>query len=296
MIENTLIQEISDPLIKKRGITAAVLRLDLLHPVVSGNKIFKLKYYIEKALNLKKEEIVSFGGAHSNHLVATAFVAKENGLKSIGYVRGERPSQLSDTLKDCEQYGMELKFTQREKFDDLQINCAESNKPESLIVPYGGYGRTGALGAKEILSFKEAVEYNIIMASTGSGTMGAGLILSLQKHQQLILVSALKNNYTIENEIKKLLFELEIAQKSFQLNYDFHFGGYAKKNADLLQFMNTFYQAHKIPTDIVYTGKLAYAFDKMLLNNQFPEGSKVLLVHSGGLQGNRSLKNKELIF
>jgi 1-aminocyclopropane-1-carboxylate deaminase/D-cysteine desulfhydrase-like pyridoxal-dependent ACC family enzyme len=296
MIENTLIQEISDPLIKKRGITAAVLRLDLLHPVVSGNKIFKLKYYIEKALNLKKEEIVSFGGAHSNHLVATAFVAKENGLKSIGYVRGERPSQLSDTLKDCEQYGMELKFTQREKFDDLQINCSESNKPESLIVPYGGYGRTGALGAKEILSFKEAVEYNIIMASTGSGTMGAGLILSLQKHQQLILVSALKNNYTIENEIKQLLFETEIAQKSFQLNYDFHFGGYAKKNADLLQFMNSFYKEHQIPTDIVYTGKLAYAFDKMLVNNQFPEGSKVLLVHSGGLQGNRSLKNKELIF
>ena len=296
MLDNTLIQEISNQYTKKRGITAAVLRLDLLHPVVSGNKIYKLKYYIEKALNQEKEEIVSFGGAHSNHLVATAFVAKENGLKSIGYVRGERPPQFSDTLLDCEHYGMELKFTQREKFDALQIDCEESNKAQSLIIPYGGYGRTGALGAKEILAFNEAGNYNIIMASAGSGTMGAGLILSLQKHQHLILVSALKNNYSIENEIKQLLFETEIAEKSFELNYDYHFGGFAKKNPDLLQFMNSFYQQHQIPTDIVYTGKLAYAFDKMLMNNQFPEGSKVLLVHSGGLQGNRSLKKKELIF
>jgi 1-aminocyclopropane-1-carboxylate deaminase/D-cysteine desulfhydrase-like pyridoxal-dependent ACC family enzyme len=296
MIDNILIQEISNTYIKDRGITAAVLRLDLLHPVVSGNKIYKLNNYIEKALNQKKEKIVSFGGAHSNHLVATAFMAKENGLKSIGYVRGERPPLFSDTLLDCEHYGMELKFTERKKFDALQIDCEESNKPESLIIPYGGYGRIGALGAKEILSFKETGNYNLIMASAGSGTMGAGLILSLQKHQHLILVSALKNNYSIENEIKQLLFETEIAEKSFQLNYDYHFGGFAKKNPDLLQFMNSFYQQHQIPTDIIYTGKLAYAFEKMLMNNQFPEGSKVLLVHSGGLQGNRSLKKKELIF
>ncbi len=106
MIDNILIQEISTTYIKNRGITAAVLRLDLLHPVVSGNKIYKLKYYIEKALYQEKEEIVSFGGAHSNHLVATAFMAKENGLKSIGYVRGERPPLFSDTLLDCEHYVM----------------------------------------------------------------------------------------------------------------------------------------------------------------------------------------------
>ena len=119
MLDNTLIQEISNQYTKKRGITAAVLRLDLLHPVVSGNKIYKLKYYIEKALNQEKEEIVSFGGAHSNHLVATAFVAKENGLKSIGYVRGERPPQFSDTLLDCEYYGMELKFVSRANYNAL---------------------------------------------------------------------------------------------------------------------------------------------------------------------------------
>ncbi len=296
MLDNTLIQEISNKRTKEKGIKASVLRLDLIHPVVSGNKIFKLQPYLKLALEQKKEQIVSFGGAHSNHLVATAYAAKENGLKSIGYIRGEAPPTFSETLLDCIHYGMVLKFTSRETFDQLQIHCEESLDPKNLIIPYGGYGRQGAIGAKTILESREVNEFDTILASCGSGTMGAGLVMGLNNGQKLILVSALKNNISIETEIKQLLEPGEWQNKSIEINFDYHFGGFAKKNAELFAFMNSFYEEHQIPTDFVYTGKLAFAFNDMLMKDKFSNGAKVLLIHSGGLQGNRSLKNKELIF
>jgi 1-aminocyclopropane-1-carboxylate deaminase len=126
--------------------------------------------------------------------------------------------------------------------------------------------------------------------------MGAGLVMGLNNGQKLILVSALKNNFSIETEIKQLLEPGEWQDKSIEINFDYHFGGFAKKNAELFAFMNSFYEEHQIPTDFVYTGKLAFAFNDMLMKDKFSNGAKVLLIHSGGLQGNRSLKNKELIF
>ena len=296
MLDNTLIHEISNKRTKEKDISASVLRLDLIHPVVSGNKLFKLQPYLKLALEQKKEQIVSFGGAHSNHLVATACAAKENGLKSIGYIRGEAPPTFSDTLLDCIHYGMDLKFTSRESFDQLQIHCEETLDPNNLIIPYGGYGRQGAIGAKTILEWEKANAFDTIIASCGSGTMGAGLVMGLNKDQKIILVSALKNNFSIETEIKQLLEPAEWQDKSIEINFDYHFGGFAKKNATLFAFMNAFYLEHDIPTDFVYTGKLAFAFNDMLMNDKFPKGAKVLMIHSGGLQGNRSLKNKELIF
>jgi 1-aminocyclopropane-1-carboxylate deaminase/D-cysteine desulfhydrase-like pyridoxal-dependent ACC family enzyme len=295
MLNNTLIQKIQNPRADIQGISVSVLRLDLIHPVVSGNKLFKLKYYIDAALK-KEQQLITFGGPYSNHLVATAFAAQQAGLKVTGYVRGETPTALSNTLQDCITYGMDLRFVARSEYDQLQEVLQQEDKTDMLVVPYGGYGRLGAMGAKEILEFEEASQFDIILASCGSGTMAAGLLASLHLHQQLLLVSSVKNNFSIEEEIKALLTEEEYANKTFEINHEYHFGGFAKKDETLLSYMNEFYRETGIPTDIVYTGKLAFAMNDLLKKTKLPSNSNILFIHSGGLQGNRSLKNNELIF
>lgn len=296
MLNNTLIQELPIKAANIQGISVSILRLDLIHPVVSGNKIFKLKYYLEAALNEKKQRLITFGGAYSNHLVATAFAAQQNGLKALGYVRGEAPEKLSDTLSDCLNYGMELKFVPRLDYDALQLDAIMRENTDAVVIPYGGHGRLGALGAREILAFETAQNFDTIMASCGSGTMGAGLLAALNNKQKLFLFSAMKNNFSIEAEIKSVLLKEEYLNKSFEINHHYHFGGFAKKDDHLLEFMNAFYKETTIPTDFVYTGKLVYGMNDMIQKQLIPRGSNILLIHSGGLQGNRSLKNKELIF
>lgn len=296
MLNNTLIQELPIKAANIQGIKVSVLRLDLIHPVVSGNKIFKLKYYLKSALNEKKQRLITFGGAYSNHLVATAFAAQQNGLKALGYVRGEAPEKLSDTLSDCLNYGMELKFVPRLDYDALQQDEIIRENADAVVIPYGGHGRLGAMGAKEILAFETAHNFDTIMASCGSGTMGAGLLAAMNNNQKLFLFSAVKNNFSIEAEIKSVLLKEEYLNKSFEINHQYHFGGFAKKNDHLLDFMNAFYKETTIPTDFVYTGKLVFAMNDMIQKQLIPGGSTILLIHSGGLQGNRSLKNKELIF
>ena len=296
MLNNTLIQEIPNKEAKIQGISVSMLRLDQIHPVVSGNKIYKLKFYITSALNEKKQQLITFGGPYSNHLVATAFAAQQNGLKALGYVRGEEPKNLSDTLHECINYGMELKFVSRLDYDELQQNAIKRENSDAVVIPYGGYGHLGAKGAKEILAFETAQNYDTIMASCGSGTMGAGLLAALNPKQKLFLFSAVKNNFSIETEIKSILLKEEYQNKSFEINHHYHFGGFAKKDELLFDFMNVFFRETNIPTDFVYTGKLVYAMNDMIEKQLIREGSNILLIHSGGLQGNRSLKNKELIF
>jgi len=295
MLNNTLIQKIQSPKAKIQGISVSILRLDLIHPVVSGNKMFKLKYYIDTALKTRKQ-LITFGGPYSNHLVATAFAAQQAGLKATGYVRGEASTALSNTLQDCIAFGMDLKFIARADYIQLQKDLDYRAENEKLIIPYGGYGRPGAMGAKEILEFEEASQFNLIIASCGSGTMAAGLLAAIHPDQQLLLVSAVKNNFSIEEEIKSLLTEEEYANKTFTINHEYHFGGFAKKDATLIGYMNAFYKETGIPTDIVYTGKLAYAMNDMIQKGKLPANTSILMIHSGGLQGNKSLKNNELIF
>lgn len=296
MLEKNIIQSINDNHVQLHGISAAVLRLDLLHPIVSGNKIFKLKHYLASAKNTAKKGILTFGGAFSNHLVAAAYAAKMNNLESIGFVRGERPKNLSHCLMDCLSYGMQLEFMNRESFDSIAVEELSTAYPNHAIIPHGGYGRMGMLGAKEIMEIPGVDSYDTVLAACGTGTMAAGLIAGLRPHQQLILVSVLKNNFSIKDEIKQLLFEEELINKRYDVRFDFHMGGYAKKNEALFQAMNNFYSTHHISTDFVYTGKLIYAFYQMMKSGEFESDSKVLLIHSGGLQGNRSLCNNELIF
>lgn len=280
------------PLFYEKGITAEILRLDLLHPVVSGNKWFKLRYYIEQAQKQNKKSLVTFGGAWSNHIHATAAAGKMAGLKTIGIIRGEAPARLSTTLLQVTEMGMQLYFVSREEYRQKPI-------PESIdlsaaqLIPEGGYGTTGARGAATILSLINPDDYTHICCPVGSGTMMAGLINAFRGKGCVIGISAMKNNLALESAVREMLEEPIPAPVIF---HDYHFGGFAKHNNTLLDFMNELYRQSGIPTDIVYTGKLCFAINDLAGKNYFPPGSKILLIHSGGLQGNRSLPNGSLIF
>lgn len=295
MYENIHIEKIVDPTFIEKDIEVGMLRLDKIHPIVSGNKVFKLSLYLKRAEELGISKLITFGGPFSNHLHATAYEAKQRGMLATALIRGHVPYKLSPTLKDCQDMGMELRFIDHETFERLDLQKLVFDNPDTMVIPQGGYGRAGAEGAAIIMSLPGVREYNYVMAASGTGTMGAGLIAGAMPEQRILLVSVLKNNFSIRSEIEALLTENE-RQKSFIIEHRFHLGGYAKKSQLLFNAMNHFYRKYSIPTDFVYTGKLLLAFNQLLTENQFPCGSKVLLVHSGGLQGNRSLTNNELNF
>lgn len=290
--ENISIDKISIPTAIERNIAINVLRLDQLHPIISGNKWFKLRYYIAEAKTQNKNTIVTFGGAWSNHIIATAAICNNNGFNSIGLIRGEEADTLSPTLLHAKQLGMELIFLSRNEYQQKMIPLAINNS-SILYIPEGGYGKTGAAGATTMLDFCDKEEYTHICCAAGTGTMAAGLLNSMSNKQELIVISALKNYLPLEEKINEIVDKKEA---TLHVNHNYHFGGYAKQKPELIQFMNSFYAQTKIPTDFVYTGKLCFGIIDMIKNDHFKNGSKLLVIHSGGLQGNASLEKGTLIF
>jgi 1-aminocyclopropane-1-carboxylate deaminase len=289
------------------SVSIAVLRLDKIHPQISGNKWFKLRYYLEEATALNKKNIVTFGGAWSNHLLAVASATQLNGLGSTGIIRGEEPPELSSTLTEAKKLGMKLIFISREGYREKQVPAGILST-DDYLVPEGGYGAPGAKGAATILDHC-GNDFTHYCCAVGTGTMMAGLIngASLQccgdtppqycEGKRVIGVSVLKNNPELSLMIEALVADKDTDNPvKWQLITDNHFGGYAKYNPELLAFMNDFYQQTGIPSDFVYTGKLFFAVTRLLRENYFPKGSKILVIHSGGLQGNISLRKGLLIF
>lgn len=270
--------------------TVDVLRLDLIHPIISGNKWFKLKYYLEEFKKQENNTIATFGGAYSNHIVATAFACKELNINSAGFIRGEKPKKLSHTLTCAMDYGMKLFFLDRKEYANKK-SVIESFT-EYYWIDEGGYGELGAQGSSEILDQISKNSYTHIVCSIGSGTMIAGIINNSTNEQNIIGINVLKGNSSIYSEINNLL----TAPKKYTILNDYHFGGYAKKSNDLLQFMNNFYSKHKIPTDFVYSGKLMYAVQDLCFTKFFTPFDKILVIHCGGLQGNVSLPENSLSF
>jgi 1-aminocyclopropane-1-carboxylate deaminase len=279
-----------------QSVNVDVLRLDVVHPIVSGNKWFKLKAYINAAKAEGKKTLLTFGGAYSNHIIATAAAAQMHGLKSIGVIRGEEAKNSSPTLLAARSYGMELHFVSRESYREKIIpsNAFQQNETELCIIPEGGYGALGMQGAKDILSPSATQFYSHILVAVGTGTTLAGLLAGSLPHQKVIGVPVLKNAFSLQQEIEKLLPKEKHA--AFELIPEYYFNGYAKHTPDLLKFMNGFYETTNIPTDFVYTGKAFFAAFDLLQKGYFGPGSKILLVHTGGLQGNGSLKKGALIF
>jgi 1-aminocyclopropane-1-carboxylate deaminase len=288
-------QKITDDWLQHNEVTLDVLRLDLLHPVVSGNKWFKLKCYIAEATEQGKDTIATFGGAFSNHIIATAYACKTHGLKSIGFIRGEEHEQLSHTLTYATQLGMKLNFINRKDYRNKEAIITQNEKEDIYWVEEGGYGAKGAEGAAEILQYTDHSNYNYIAAAVGTGTLLAGLIKASSKDQYVIGVSSMKGNTSLTDGVKKLLPPNKLLT-SFEILHDYHFGGYAKHPPQLINFINDVYAKHQLPLDIVYTSKAFYAIKDLVNTRYFSRGSSILMIHSGGLQGNGSLPQGVLSF
>ena len=272
-----------------------LLRLDLLHPIVSGNKFYKLRYYIEFALAKGVSTVASFGGPFSNHIVALAYTAKEAGLKSIGYIRTNADEPMTPSLKEAKAYGMELVYLGRTDFQSKKEAILQSSETitDCYYIDEGGYGNIGAKGAATILTAQDTSHYDYFICAVGTGTMLAGIINGADAHQKVIGIPVLKNEGSIDAEIKALL---EDTNRPYTLQHQFHQGGYAKTNPIMLDFMNRLWDTEKIPTDIVYTSKLLFGTEQLIKENYFEKAATILVIHSGGLQGNRSLPEGSLKF
>ncbi len=289
---------IKNPLADQKKIQLDILRLDKIHPVVSGNKWFKLRYYTADALNKGYATLLTFGGPYSNHIAATAYAAKIQGLNTIGVIRGESPKQWSHTLQEAQMCGMQLVFLSRNEFDTIKRNVHtkkfEAQFGKAYIIPEGGFGPLGIQGAADILRITDISLYTHIVSAVGTGTTIAGIIQASNPHQKVTGISVMKNNLSLNDEIQSLL-NIPLPDR-FRIVHDYHFGGYAKCTPALTASMNQFYHASTIPLDFVYTAKMMYGIFDLMGKDFFRPHSRILAVHSGGLQGNRSLAHGVLVF
>jgi 1-aminocyclopropane-1-carboxylate deaminase/D-cysteine desulfhydrase-like pyridoxal-dependent ACC family enzyme len=282
-------QPLDHPLLEEKGIELAVKRLDLVHPLLSGNKFFKLKYNLEKAISGGFNQILTFGGAYSNHIYATAEAAKAANLNSIGIIRGEKVEPLNPTLAHAESLGMDLYFidrsTYRLKMEASFLENLVEKFGEFYLIPEGGTNELAIRGTSEILELEDR-SYSHVTTCIGTGGTFAGLLQTLTERQQLLGFSALKGDF-IHHEIKDLLKNHQISSEGdFQIFDQFHFGGYGKYNQELIDFIWWFFESFGIVLDPIYTGKMMAGIWKLISEDFFPVGSKILAIHSGGLQGN----------
>ena len=288
---------ITDDIINK-NVNLTIARLDKIHNDVSGNKLFKLHYFVEDCLLTAHKTLLTFGGAFSNHLVATAFLCKQKGLKSIGIVRGEEPKTLSHTLARCKNLGMNIRFISRQDYKDFEKNEHDIVKLKNIfgdfsLVPEGGYNSSGAKGASLIMDLIEPNTFSHVCTAVGTATTIAGLLLKKSIDQQIIAIPVIKNMV----DIPERLNHLGIAADKLPIIFsDYHFGGYAKHTPELITFMNFFYANTHIPTDFVYTSKMMFSIYDKIKKGYFKPGSNIVCIHTGGLQGNKSLPHGTLIF
>jgi 1-aminocyclopropane-1-carboxylate deaminase len=270
----------------------------LIHPFVSGNKFRKLKYNLEEAKNLGYANLLTFGGAYSNHIAATAYAGKQAGLNTIGVIRGEElvdKIEENPTLRFAKKNGMAFHFVSREEYrtkgEHEFLNRLQNQFGEFYMLPEGGTNALAVKGCEEILKKEDSI-YDFICCAVGTGGTISGIINSSQSHQKVLGFPALKGDF-IRNDIRKFA-----QQKNWDIITDYHFGGYGKINADLISFINRFKAKYGIPLDPIYTGKMMYGIFDLMAKDFFPKESKILAIHTGGLQGiegmNIRLKQKNL--
>ncbi len=293
------IESLAFDLFTKKQVSVSVLRLDKIHPLVSGNKIFKLQCFLDQSLQSSNKTILSFGGAYSNHLAALAFACKTLQIKSIGIVRGEKPSLLSPTLQLCTHNGMQLKFISRDQYSTKDtpafIQDLQTEFGECIIIPEGGFHPLGVKGASQITDLIPSNTYSHICSAVGTATSLAGIYSAAEKNQTIIGIPVLKGLLDLKDRFKQLLdiFPTDTLLEVFD---DYHFGGYAKKTEELIVFMNWCWEEFSLPLDFVYTAKMFYGVVDKISKNHFAPNSHILCIHTGGLQGNNSLPLNSLKF
>lgn len=288
------IQQLTPDWYQQKVAALDVLRLDLIHPVISGNKWYKLKYNLAHAIREGYKCILTFGGAHSNHLIATAAAAKQYGIAAKGIVRGEyHRDKYTATLAACEDEGMELIFISKEEYarkhEAAWLQKLEVQFDDTFIIPEGGANEWGRQGAEEMVALIPPT-YTHVCVSVGTGTTFEGLRDGLADKQQLLGFVPMKQGIYLKEEIEKHIHPAK--NKNWQLFDKWHFGGFGKWNEALLAFMNDCYRTAGLPLDIVYTSKMMYGVRQMITENYFPPNARILCIHTGGLQGNASVQQQ----
>lgn len=273
-------------------------REDLIHPFISGNKYRKLKFNIREAKERQLKALLTFGGAYSNHIAAVAYAGKMYGFKTIGVIRGEElefKQVQNPTLQFAVSCGMKLKFISREdyrnKTDKAFIHSLKCQFDDFYLIPEGGTNNLAVMGCEEILQPSDK-EFNYICSAVGTGGTISGLINSSKKHQKVLGFPALKDDF-LQEDIRKFA-----NQENWKLITDYHFGGYGKIKPELIAFINRFKKNYNVPLDPIYTGKMMFGIFDLIEKGFFPKDSKILAIHTGGLQGidgmNEKLKRRNL--
>ena len=290
--------EIHSTFIEEAGVSLSMMRLDKIHESVSGNKLFKLHFYIENCLKTNNKTLLTFGGAYSNHLAATAFLCKIKNIKCIGIVRGLEPKILSHTLEFCKANGMILEFIDNETYknasDKTFEKSLETKYGEFTLVPEGGYGMEGAKGASIIMDLLKNKNATHVCTSVGTATTLAGLLMNCDFVEKIIAIPAIKNMHDIEERLNEL--GVNFKREKLEIFPEYHFGGYAKHTPELINFMNIFFIENNIPLDFIYTAKMMFGIYSKIKTGYFARGSNIICLHTGGLQGNLSFAKDTLFF
>ena len=294
-------QEVQLSILAQKRISLFIKREDLLHPIISGNKYRKLKYNLLEAKQKNHQTLLTFGGAFSNHIAATACAGKEIALNTIGIIRGEelKDSFLKNpTLKLAHEHGMQFKFISRSAYknkdDESFLIDLKEEFGNFYLLPEGGTNDLAVKGCEEILSAND-LNFNVVCCAVGTGGTISGIINSSSTEQQILGFSALKGDF-LKEDIRNFA-----SKENWDLVSDYHFGGYAKVNDELVQFLNNFKKETKIVLDPIYTGKMIYGILDLIRKDYFKPRTQILAIHTGGLQGiagmNQVLekKNKPLI-
>lgn len=279
--------------------TLYIKREDTLHPYVSGNKFRKLYYNLQKAKKENYTTLLTFGGAFSNHILAVAAAGKENGMKTIGIIRGEElrdKVSSNPILNKAREFGMVFDFVSREDYrnknEEAFLQRLKEQFGDFYLLPEGGTNNLAVKGCEEILEEADT-DFDFICCAVGTGGTISGIINSSKVSQQVLGFPALKGDFLSEDICKF------VTQSNWQLVTDYHFGGYAKVTEGLIEFINDFYQKFQVPLDPIYTGKMAFGVLDLIEKKKLPKGSKILMIHTGGLQGiagmNVLLKQKNQI-
>ena len=291
-------QKVSLPLLSKRQIALSIKREDLIHPLISGNKFRKLKYNLIAAKKQGCDTILTFGGAFSNHIAATACAGNKQGFKTIGIIRGEELSykwEANPTLKWASDQGMRFRFISRDTYRDKEnpsyLKKLRHEFGPFYLLPEGGTNTLAVQGCEEILGPGDS-DFDVICCAVGTGGTLAGISNSSLEKQRVLGFPALKGDF-LQKDIRNFA-----PKDNWELITDYHFGGYAKVTAELVDFINNFKEKTGIPLDPIYTGKMVFGILNLIEKEYFPPKTKILAIHTGGLQGiagmNILLKKKNL--
>jgi 1-aminocyclopropane-1-carboxylate deaminase/D-cysteine desulfhydrase-like pyridoxal-dependent ACC family enzyme len=296
---NTPLIEIYDQKLLESKIKLFIKREDLIDPEISGNKWYKLKYNLLEAKELGHKKILTFGGAYSNHIYSTAAAGKRFGFETIGVIRGEEHLPLNPTLSFAKACGMKFHYldrnSYRNKYDKGILKSFKIKYGDFYLIPEGGSNSLAVEGCSEIIP-RIKIKFDFICTACGTGGTLAGLVLGLNSKSKAIGFSVLKGGNFLNNNAKSLLSTFDRNNFSnWEINLNYHFGGYAKVTNELVEFCNEFTDKHKIEIEPIYTGKMLYGIFDLIKKKYFPMGSTIVVIHSGGLQGLKGLEQRGIL-